>query len=153
MQNMKSSFNNNPVKISFEALPENQSFARTVVSGYLSLLDPTVEELTEVKTAVSEAVSNCIIHGYQGKGHGLIEMELEMIASDKLKIKITDYGKGIEDVEKAMEPMFSTEADNEMSGMGFTVMESFSDKVQVTSEPEKGTVVVLIKNLDIYYGR
>ena len=112
--------------------------------------DPTVEELAEVKTAVSEAVSNSIIHGYKDMDAGRIDMEMKMVGADRCVIRITDYGRGIEDVEKAREPMFSTESDREMSGMGFTVMESFADKVQVRSEPGKGTEVVLIKNLDLY---
>ena len=140
----------NIIKVSFDALPENQGFARSVVSGYLAMSDPTVEELAEVKTAVSEAVSNSIIHGYKDMDAGRIDMEMKMVGADRSVIRITDYGRGIEDVEKAREPMFSTESDREMSGMGFTVMESFADKVQVRSEPGKGTEVVLIKNLDLY---
>ena len=140
----------NIIKVSFDALPENQGFARSVVSGYLAMSDPTVEELAEVKTAVSEAVSNSIIHGYTDMDAGRIDMEMKMVGADRCVIRITDYGRGIEDVEKAREPMFSTESDREMSGMGFTVMESFADKVQVRSEPGKGTEVVLIKNLDLY---
>ncbi len=142
----------NIVKLEFEALPENQGFARSVVSAYCVSLDPTLEELTEIKTAVSEAVSNAIIHGYERKGTGKIEMELKTIDKDKVYIKITDYGRGICDIKKAMEPMFSTEENREMSGMGFTVMESFVDKVFVESEPDKGTAVTLIKYLDTYYG-
>ena len=140
----------NIIKVSFDALPENQGFARSVVSGDLAMSDPTVEELAEVKTAVSEAVSNSIIHGYKDMDAGRIDMEMKMVGADRCVIRITDYGRGIEDVEKAREPMFSTESDREMSGMGFTVMESFADKVQVRSEPGKGTEVVLIKNLDLY---
>lgn len=142
----------NYVCMEFEALPENQGFARAVVSAYCADKDPTVEELTEIKTAVSEAVSNAIIHGYERKGRGRIKLELEFLDKDKVKIKVTDYGKGIFDVKKAMEPMFSTEEEREMSGMGFTVMESFVDKVFVESKPGEGTAVTLIKYLDTYYG-
>jgi len=142
----------NFVKLEFEALPENQSFARSVVSAYAACQDPTMEELTEIKTAVSEAVSNSIIHGYSRKGAGKIVMELKTIDEDKIWIKITDFGRGIKDIEKAREPMFSTESDQEMSGMGFTVMESFTDKVFVESEPGRGTAVTLIKYLDVYHG-
>lgn len=142
----------NIVKLEFEALPENQGFARSVVSAYCVSLDPTLEELTEIKTAVSEAVSNAIIHGYERKGTGKIEMELKTMDKDKVLIKIADFGKGISDIKKAMEPMFSTEENREMSGMGFTVMESFVDKVFVESEPGEGTAVTLIKYLDTYYG-
>ena len=142
----------NYTRTEFEALPENQSFARAVAGAYASAKDPTLEELTEIKTAVSEAVSNAIIHGYGRKGAGKILMEMEELAPDKLCIRITDYGRGIADVKKAMEPMFSTEADREMSGMGFTVMESFMDKVFVEAKPGEGTVVTMIKYLDTYYG-
>jgi len=142
----------NYIRIEFEALPQNQSFARAVVSAYAADKDPTVEELTEIKTAVSEAVSNAIIHGYGKKGAGKILMEMEELAPDKLLIRITDYGIGISDVKRAMEPMYSTEADQEMSGMGFTVMESFMDKVFVDAKPGEGTVVTMIKYLDTYYG-
>ena len=108
----------NPVIVEFEALPQNQGFARAVAGAYCAAFDPTVEELTEIKTAVSEAVSNSVIHGYEKKGRGKIRMELSMIDRDKLSVKITDWGKGIPDVKKAMEPLFSTEESGEMSGMG-----------------------------------
>ena len=143
---------NNLVTLEFEALPQNQSFARSVVSAYCAASDPTVEELTEIKTAVSEAVSNAIIHGYERKGKGKIRMELSFIDRDKISVKVIDYGKGIADVSKEMEPLFSTGENQEMSGMGFTVMESFTDKVLVESEIGKGTAVTLIKCLDTYYG-
>lgn len=141
----------NYIKTEFEALPLNQSFARAVVSAYAAAKDPTVEELTEIKTAVSEAVSNAIIHGYEKKGKGRILMEMEELEPDKLLIRITDYGIGISDVKQAMEPLFSGLPEEEMSGMGFTVMESFMDKVLVETRPGEGTVVTLIKCLDTYY--
>lgn len=141
----------NAVNIEFEALPENQSFARAVAAAYVSVADPTLEELTEVKTAVSEAVSNAIIHGYGKTGRGRIAMEMKFIEADRVWIRITDWGCGIADVEKARQPMYSTGEDMELSGMGFTVMESFSDKVLVESEPGVGTSVTLIKCLDTYY--
>ncbi len=141
----------NYVRMEFEALPENQGFARAVVSAYLASKDPTMDELTEIRTAVSEAVSNAMIHGYQRSGKGKILLEMKFLDDDKLMVKITDYGKGIMDIRQAMEPLFSTETEHEMSGMGFTVMESFTDKVLVESKPENGTAVTLIKNLDIYH--
>lgn len=140
----------NYVCVEFDALPENQGFARAVVSAYCAAKDPTMEELTEIKTAVSEAVSNAIIHGYQRTGKGRIRLEMEFPERDRVKLTVTDYGKGIEDVRKAMEPMFSTGKDQELSGMGFTVMESFADKVFVESKPGEGTAVTLIKCLDVY---
>lgn len=142
----------NFVTVEFEALPENQSFARAVVSAYAAASDPTAAELTEIKTAVSEAVSNSIIHGYGKTGTGKIVIEMKTIDRDKIYIRVSDFGKGIADIEKAREPMFSTEEEQEMSGMGFTVMESFTDKVFVESEPGKGTAVTLIKYLDTYHG-
>ncbi len=142
----------NFVTVEFEALPENQSFARSVVSAYAASSDPTAAELTEIKTAVSEAVSNSIIHGYGKTGTGKIVMEMKTIDRDKIYIKITDFGKGIADIKKAREPLFSTEEEQEMSGMGFTVMESFTDRVFVESEQGKGTAVTLIKYLDTYHG-
>ena len=142
----------NFVTVEFEALPENQSFARSVVSAYAASSDPTAAELTEIKTAVSEAVSNSIIHGYGKTGTGKIVMEMKTIDRDKIYIKSTDFGKGIADIKKAREPLFSTEEEQEMSGMGFTVMESFTDKVFVESEQGKGTAVTLIKYLDTYHG-
>lgn len=142
----------NYTRLEFEALPQNQSFARTVAAAFVAAKDPTVEELTEIKTAVSEAVSNAIIHGYARKGQGKIVMELEELDADKLLIRVTDYGVGITDIKKAMEPMYSTETAQEMSGMGFTVMESFMDKVFVEAKQGEGTVVTMIKYLDTYYG-
>ncbi|MBR5315458.1 MAG: anti-sigma F factor [Firmicutes bacterium] len=141
----------NKMRIEFESLPENQSFARSLVSAYVAVKDPTMDELTEIKTAVSEAVSNAIIHGYGRRTDGKILLELKFLDRDKVMIRVTDYGKGIVDIKKAMEPMYSTETDQELSGMGFTLMESFMDKVLVESKPGEGTAVTLIKYLDTYY--
>ena len=138
----------NEMQLIFDSRSSNESFARVTVAAFMTSLNPTVEEVSDVKTAVSEAVTNAIIHGYERKGTGQIEMELKTMDKDKVYIKITDYGKGIRDIKKAREPMFSTEESREMSGMGFTVMESFVDKVFVESEPDKGTAVTLIKYLD-----
>lgn len=117
-------------------------------------LDPTVEELTEIKTAVSEAVSNSVIHGYkcEESAENKIAMECTVFSNGKVVILIEDYGVGIEDVNKAMEPMFSTGNGEERSGMGFTVMESFMDKLKVKSEKGEGTTVVMTKFLDIVNG-
>ena len=153
MGNKEAGMEKNYTKVEFEALLENQGFARAVAGAFAAVKDPTMEELTEIKTAVSEAVSNAIIHGYKRKGEGRILMEMEALAPDKILIRITDYGSGISDVKKAMEPMYSTASEMEMSGMGFTVMESFMDKVFVESGPDEGTVVTMIKYLDTYYGR
>ena len=116
----------NRFQISFESRSENEGFARSLVGAFLLPLDPVVEEVTEVKTAVSEAVSNAVIHGYRG-GEGMIHMECEYSADGRVRIVIRDDGVGIENVEKAMEPLFTTNTDGERSGMGFTVMESFTE--------------------------
>lgn len=142
----------NIVTIEMEALSENQSLARGMVANYMALFDPTVDELVEVKTAVSEAVSNSIIHGYKNKQEGKIKIEISTLNKSTVSIKIIDLGCGMDNIKKAMEPMFSTMKDDELSGMGFTVMESFMDKMHVESEVDKGTVVTLIKKIDNDYG-
>lgn len=146
---------NNVTKTEFSALAENEAFARAVAAAFVMPLDPTVEELTEIKTAVSEAVSNSIIHGYKGCSdpkNAKVIMECVLFDGGKLVITVEDHGVGIGDVEKAMEPMFSTGNSEERSGMGFTVMESFTDKLKVRSEEGKGTTVIMTKYLDIVSG-
>lgn len=138
----------NRMSISFSAMGSNEFFARASVGAFVSVLDPTVEELTEIKTGVSEAVSNSIIHGYGEDPAGMVQVECSFSESRLVKIVIVDQGRGIEDVEKAMEPMYTTGRPEERSGMGFTVMESFMDKVKVESEAGKGTRVTLVKQLD-----
>ncbi len=145
----------NRMRLEFSAVAENEAFARTVAAGFVMPLDPTVEELTEIKTAVSEAVSNSVIHGY-AKGNGaekpVVEMECVLHEGGKLVITVRDFGVGIEDVQQAMEPLFTTGNEDERSGMGFTVMESFMDKLIVQSEKGKGTTVMMTKQLDIISG-
>lgn len=138
----------NQIKVEMWNQSENEALARTIAAAFVSHLDPTVEELTEIKTAVSEAVSNAIIHGYPKGEKGLVKMELFYTAQGRLSIVILDQGVGIENIEKAREPLFTTGGIDERSGMGFTVMESFMDKVQVESTPGQGTRVTLIKTLD-----
>ena len=143
----------NYMKLEFSALAENEAFARTAAAAFVIPLDPTVEELTEIKTAVSEAVSNCIIHGYgSGDDSPRVTMECALDKRGKLTIKVEDNGVGIEDVKKAMEPLFTTGDEEERSGMGFTVMESFMDKLMVVSERGKGTTVIMTKQLDVFSG-
>lgn len=145
----------NVMRTEFSALAENEAFARSVAAAFVMPLDPTVEELTEIKTAVSEAVSNSIIHGYEGisdRSSAKVVMECTMFSGGKLVISVEDFGVGIDDVEKAMEPMFSTGDGEERSGMGFTVMESFTDRLKVRSEKGKGTTVIMTKYLDIVSG-
>lgn len=135
----------NTMEIKFLSRSENESFARTVIAAFIASLDPTLEEMADVKTAVSEAVTNSIVHGYEAKsGYVFMECTTE---DNTVKIIVKDNGKGIEDVKKAMEPLFTTNTDGERSGMGFTVMETFMDKVDVESITGVGTKVTLIKQI------
>ena len=136
----------NLVKLSFYSRSVNEGFARGALAAFLAQADPTVPELADVKTAVSEAVTNCIVHAYPG-GVGLVHMSVALYDGGKIKITITDKGVGIADVEKAMQPMFSTGNPEERAGLGFAVMQSFMDKVKVTSKPGQGTRVVMTKTL------
>ena len=136
----------NLVKLSFYSRSVNEGFARGALAAFLAQADPTVPELADVKTAVSEAVTNCIVHAYPG-GVGLVHMSIALYEGGRVKITITDKGVGIADVEKAMQPMFTTGNPEEQAGLGFAVMQSFMDKVKVTSKPGQGTRVVLTKTL------
>jgi len=133
------------VSILMESLPENISFARVVATAFITPLDPTVEEVTEIKTAVSEAVTNAIIHGYPAEG-GQVRMELSA-ENKNITIEISDDGVGIADIDTARQPLFTTKEELERSGLGFTVMESFMDSVDVVSAPGQGTKVTLTKTL------
>ncbi|MCI9284010.1 MAG: anti-sigma F factor [Lachnospiraceae bacterium] len=132
-------------RMEIESLSKNEELARVVTAVFMSRLDPTLEELDDVKTAVSEAVTNAVIHGYQ-EGEGIIYMELQ--AEDKqLTVMVRDLGVGIADVKRAMEPMYTTDPSGERSGMGFSFMEAFMDQVQVESEPGRGTLVTMRKKI------
>lgn len=133
----------NKFKMEFDAVSENEGFARVCVAAFATRLDPTLEEINDVKTAVSEAVTNSVVHGYGGKG-GIIELSA-CIEERTLEVKIVDYGRGIDDVEKAMEPMYTTDAEHERSGMGFTFMEVFMDELKVISEKDNGTTIIMKK--------
>ena len=140
----------NEMRLCFQARSENESFARVAVAGFLTYLDPTVEELEDIKTAVSEAVTNAIIHGYDEKATATVYVSCIIYrdgGEHVLQVVIEDTGKGISDIEQAMEPMFTTRPELERSGMGFTFMNAFMDDVQVQSEIMKGTTVTLIKRL------
>ena len=137
---------NNKLETKFPALSRNEATARAIVSAFLISLDPTVSELADLKCAVSEAVTNAIVHGYGG-GAGTVFMKLESNDCREVKIEVRDKGCGIENVEEAMEPLFTTNTDGERSGMGFTVMQTFCDKVKVKSACGKGTKVTLMKKL------
>lgn len=132
------------MRISFLSRSANEGFARIAVAAFAAQLDPTVEEISEIKTAVSEAVTNAIVHGYADR-LGTINISGRLYPDGKLVLIIKDRGKGIEDIAQAMEPLFTTGNAEERSGMGFTVMEAFMDKVKVTSKLGMGTTVTLTK--------
>lgn len=135
--------NTNEITLIFESRPVNEGLARVTAASFCTQLNPTLEEVADLKTAVSEAVTNCIIHGYEGKIHK-IEMRMQL-KENEILVDITDYGRGIPDVQKAMEPMYTTKPEKDRSGMGFTFMEAFMDQVSVESEVGKGTVVHMKK--------
>ena len=136
----------NEMRLDFRARPENEALARMVISAFIMPLNPTLEQLGDVKTAVSEAVTNAIVHGYRGGG-GLVRMRALLDEDGGLLVEIADRGCGIEDVERARQPFFTTMEDSERSGMGFTVMESFMDDVEVISQVNNGTIVRMRKRL------
>ena len=140
------------MKVQLAGTLESQALARAVAAAYVAEMDPTLDELTEVKTAVSEAVSNVAIHAYPGDLQGDMTLEFARIAPDTVMIKVSDKGVGIDNIAQAMEPLFTTDTGENCSGMGFTVMESFMDKMKVDSRPGSGTTVTMIKKLDTYYG-
>ena len=135
----------NEIKVIFGTDSANEQFARMVISAFTMRLDPTLEELADMKTAVSEAVTNSIIHGYEEQD-GTIEMRCR-IEEREVYIEVIDFGVGIENIEKAMEPMYTTRAELNRSGMGLAVMEAFMDELKVESEPGKGTHIFMKKIL------
>ena len=134
----------NEMKLSFPSKSCNEAFARSAVAAIIMNLDPTVNELSDLKTAVSEAVTNSIVHGYRRQS-GVIYISGRILENGRVTVKIRDKGCGIADVEQAMQPLFTTAADEERAGLGFAVMQSFCDKVRVTSTVGKGTTVTLEK--------
>ena len=135
----------NEMKLEFDAISVNEGFARVAVSAFLTELNPTLDEIADIKTAVSEAVTNAIIHGYpDGEGQVRLFCKVEGM---RVHIMIEDDGVGIEDIEKAREPLFTTKPELERSGMGFAFMEAFMDEVQVTSKPGCGTCVIMKKEI------
>lgn len=154
----------NEMELVFDAVSSNESFARTAVAAFVSPLNPTLEELADIKTAVSEAVTNAIIHGYENlygySRHGESRPAFLVIHPGKVRVhcllergilyvEVSDNGKGIEDLERAMEPLFTTKPELERSGMGFAFMEAFMDELEVESTPGQGTTVHMKKKLDI----
>ena len=142
----------NEMQLEFRAISDNEAFARTAVAAFVAQLNPTLEEISDIKTAVSEAVTNSIIHGYEGEDCEENRVWIHcFIKEDVLEVDIKDSGVGIGDIDKAMEPLFTTKPDLERSGMGFTVIESFTDRQDVVSAPGKGTRITMVKQLDQSY--
>ena len=154
---MENKSKENNMTLEFDAKSENESLARIAVASFLTEIDPTIEEINDIKTAVSEAVTNSIVHGYN-EGPGKITLKCKLVCnqyekqdtytvSSFITIEIKDLGVGITNIEKAREPLFTTKPEFERSGMGFMFMEMFMDKVDVISEPGKGTTVIMEKKL------
>ena len=135
----------NYIKLEFPSKSSNEAFARTAAAAFAAQLDPTLEEIGDIKTAVSEAVTNCIVHAYP-ETVGKVRMRLRILDSDVLEIAVQDWGRGIADIRQAREPLFTTGGE-ERSGMGFTIMESFMDKLRVRSTPGKGTTVTMLRSI------
>ena len=138
-------YRKNEMKMEFQAISSNEGFARVAVGAFIAELTPTVDELADIKTAVSEAVTNCIIHGYEQK-EGSIWIQC-IIEGNRVEISVTDTGRGIRDIEQAKEPLFTTKPELERSGMGFAFMEAFMDELEVFSKPGEGTCVIMRKNI------
>lgn len=139
----------NEIKFTVPSLSVNESTSRAVVSSFLTQTDPTVEELSDIRTAVSEAVTNAIVHGYR-HSKGNIEITVRLLPKREVYIKIRDKGCGIPDIKKAMQPLFTTAPEEERSGLGFSVMESFMDKLTVKSIVNQGTTVIMRKRLAVH---
>lgn len=136
----------NEMHLQFSALSQNESFARVTVAAFIAQLDPTMDELTEIKTVVSEAVTNAIIHGYDNDPEGIVYISAS-IEDGLIKLTIRDEGIGIHDIEEARQPLFTSKPELERSGMGFTIMENFMDELEIDSYPGKGTIIRLTKHL------
>ena len=155
---MENNIFENNMQIEMDAVSENETLARIAVSGFLTSIDPTVEELDEIKTAVSEAVTNSIIHGYEEQNGKIVlrgkltrktsQKKSEHLKTDSLMVlEVEEFGKGIEDVSKAREPLYTTKPKMERAGMGFLFMEMFMDSLDITSVPGKGTKVIMKKTI------
>lgn len=140
-----SQINENEMKLEFLSKANNEAFARITVAAFVSQLDPTIEEISDIKTAVSEAVTNSIVHGYEDK-LGIIKLKCKLI-DNKIIIEISDSGKGIENIEMAKQPLYTTKPNLERSGMGFTIMESFMDSLSVESVLGLGTKITMTKTI------
>ena len=143
---MKRDFENE-MKLEFVSKSSNEAFARIAVAAFAAQLDPTIEELADIKTAVSEAVTNCVIHGYENR-QGIVKI-MARLTENEIVIEISDTGKGIENIEIAKEPLYTTKPNLERSGMGFTIMESFMDSMEVESIVDLGTKVTMSKKIKV----
>lgn len=137
----------NQMELKFKALSENESFARATVAGFCLSLNPTIDEITDIKTAVSEAVTNCVVHAYKNQNPGMISIKTTLFDTS-VKIEISDNGIGISNIDKAREPFFTTCPNSDRSGMGFTVMESFMDSLNVENLKSGGLKVTMIKTFE-----
>jgi stage II sporulation protein AB (anti-sigma F factor) len=137
----------NFMTLQFASKSENEAFARITVAAFVSQLDPTMNELTDIKTVISEAVTNSIIHGYENEPDGVITISAR-IEGDTIHITIEDQGSGIEDIEQAMQPLFTSKPELERSGMGFTIMENFMDDMEITTRVGEGTIVRMSKRIE-----
>ena len=135
----------NRCDIEFPAISENESFARSAIAAFCTQLDPTVEELSDIRTAVSEAVTNAIVHGYKDSGEGQVYISCKITEDRALMIKVRDKGCGIADIPLAMTPLYSGDPSGERGGMGFSIMESFTDDLKVVSSVSKGTEITMVK--------
>ncbi len=136
----------NEMQMQISAQAENERFVRSTVAAFIARLDPTLSELTDLRTAVSEAVTNAIVHGYQNRG-GTIYISVQLFAGRTVRIRVRDNGVGIADIPQAMQPLYTGDPEGERGGMGFTIMQSFTDKLRVCSHPGQGTTVTMTKTL------
>ncbi len=136
----------NEMSVSFLSCSANEAFGRAAVAAFVAQLDPTIDELSDIKTAVSEAVTNCIVHAYRNS-IGVVYINCKLHENGEVTIKIRDRGCGIEDIRQAMQPLYTT-AGEERAGLGFAVMESFMDQLRVTSKPGRGTCVTMYKTIE-----
>lgn len=136
----------NDMKLDISSRSQNEGLARYAVSAFITQLDPTVEELADIRTIVSEAVTNAIIHGYR-ESSGKVIIHVRLFSDRSISIRIRDFGCGIEDIKQAMQPLYTTDTSGERGGMGFAIMESFTDKLRVSSRPGRGTTVSMTKKL------
>ncbi|HLR15036.1 MAG TPA: anti-sigma F factor [Bacillota bacterium] len=137
----------NEMNVRFKSVSQNEAFARVTVASFISQLDPTMEELTEIKTVVSEAVTNAIIHGYNNEPDHMVDIYCAIDARHEITLVIRDNGEGIDNIDVAMEPLYTSKPELERSGMGFTIMENFMDAVDIESSIDEGTVVHMKKKL------